>query len=96
MFKLAVDNQIGKNVIRKLERHYEVVLTAGDKADEDWIPEALDLGANVFVSPDLDVPNFLDRENDPAIWIDVPQNLSGDAQFTFIMKKLKSLQTKVV
>jgi hypothetical protein len=91
--KLAIDNQISKYVVQRLKQHYEVVRTAGNDPDEIWLNDALDLGADVFISPDLDVPNFLDKAKaDDAVWIDVPQKLSIEKQFTFLMKKLKGLE----
>lgn len=92
-FKLALDNQVSKKTIEKLKTHYEVVFTSGDLADEIWIEEALALGANVFVSPDLDIPNYLDRFNvDNVYWIDLKQKLKSDKQFRYLRSKLCNLE----
>ena len=90
--KLAIDNQISKYVVEHLKKDYEVVRTAGNDPDHIWISDALDKGADVFISPDLDIPNFLDKENaDWARWIDIPQGLGYEKQYKFIMEKLKKL-----
>ena len=89
--KLAVDNQISLSVVEGLKETHEVVIWADDMQDEDWIDEALDLGAEVFISPDLDVPNYLDRVNSNAHWIDVPQGLPKKRQLNFLIEKLKGL-----
>lgn len=90
--KLAIDNQISLSVVEGLKRTHEVVMWSGDKQDEVWIEDALDLGAEVFISPDLDVPNYLDRINSDAHWIDVPQNLPRNKQLNFIISKLNGLR----
>lgn len=92
--KIAVDNQISKQAIRQLSKHHEVVLTADDQQDEIWIDDALDLGAEVFISPDLDVPNYLDRIHSNAAWIDLPQGLRTENQFSFLMDELKKIGVK--
>lgn len=93
MIVLAIDNQISLNVVNQLKKHYDVALWAGTKADEDWVDEALALGATVFISPDLDIPNILDRFGaDDVLWIDVPQNMPSGRQFEFLMSRLKKVR----
>ena len=90
MLVIAVDNQISLRVVEKLKRKYKVVVWAGNKPDDVWIEEALDLGANIFISPDLDVPNYLDKLNaNWTKWIDVPQKMTKEKQYEFLLKKLK-------
>lgn len=89
MLILAVDNQISLRVVDRLKQHFEVVLWANTMSDEDWVDEALCRGANTFISPDLDIPNLLDRVAPDARWIDVPQGLDRNKQFEFLMKQLK-------
>lgn len=86
---LAIDCQIGLKVVEQLKQHYEIAVYASDKADEDWVNEALEYGANVFISPDLDIPNMLDQLNDSSIWIDVPRGLNKPNQFDYINAKIK-------
>lgn len=86
---LAIDNQISLQVVNQLEQHYEVVLWAGDMSDEDWVDEALLLGANTFISPDLDIPNLLERLAPDVRWIDVPQGLPTAKQYDYLMKAIK-------
>ncbi len=95
MIKIALDNQVSKDVVKRLSSYYDVVVWAADRSDEDWVDEAMTLGAQYFISPDLDVPNLLDRYGyDDVFWIDLPQNLKFDSQFDFIRKKIKGLKNK--
>lgn len=90
--KIAIDNQIASYVVDALRRKYDVVLTAGNMSDEEWIEKALDLGATVFCSPDLDVPNYLQQYDLPYIWIDIPQGLKRHRQFPYLDKRLRELK----
>lgn len=94
MLKLAIDNQIALLVVQQLKRNYEVVMIAGDLPDVVWIEQALDNGATVFISPDLDVPLYLDKnyEDFGLIWIDIPQGLRASGQLAFISKKLSEIK----
>lgn len=89
MIVLAVDNQISLRVVEKLKLHFKVVLWASNAPDEEWVDEALSRGANTFISPDLDIPNILDRVAPDVRWIDVPQGLKQDKQFNYLMGQLK-------
>lgn len=88
---LAIDNQISKRVTDKLSIYFKVVMWAGDKPDEIWVEEALDLGANIFISPDLDIPNMLEKLESDAIWIDVPQGMPSNEQYIYLNKILKNI-----
>lgn len=90
---LAVDNQISTKVVEKLERFYKVAIWAGDKSDEEWVEEGLNLGANIFISPDLDIPNLIDRlaPDEGIIWIDIPQGMARDKQFNYIVSQIKKV-----
>lgn len=94
MFRLAIDNQISKVTVKKLQKHYEVVLWAANLPDEIWVEDAYDDGADVFISPDLDVPNILDRIDAKAYWMEIPQYLNEGSQFNFIMKELQQLKNR--
>ncbi len=95
--KLALDNQVSQAAEKKLSDHYEIVAKAGDKSDEDWIEEAIDSDANVFISPDYDIPNYLERYYDGVgvYWISLPQGIRGIKQFDYLYKKLKALQARI-
>lgn len=88
--KIALDNQISPTV--KLPGH-EIVTWAGDDEDEVWIKRAVEKGAEVFVSPDLDVPNILDHNKYDGIFIQFPQKLKGKGYKAeqFLLRKLKRL-----
>lgn len=90
--RLAIDNQISRLTVDKLRRKFEIVIAVRDEPDEYWVDYALSNGADVFISPDLDIPNLLDHFDSDAAWIDVPQNLRGYRQFDFIMKAIGKLR----
>lgn len=90
--KIAVDNQISYQSIQSLnDRGFLVVQRAFDLPDEVWVIEALKKGAEFIVSPDLDVPNLLDRLNADAVWIDLKQGLKNKAQSVHIENKIKAI-----
>jgi hypothetical protein len=94
VIKIACDNQISKRTVDKLEIRFEVVLRADNEPDELWIEKAIDLGANVFISPDIDVPLILDK-NYPDLdyhWIDVKQGLASKDQYAYLLSKIKDIQ----
>lgn len=70
--KIAVDESIGAALARRIEvRGYEIVARAGHaETDESWMKRALKEGALFIVSPDLDIPSMIERENLPMVWID--------------------------
>lgn len=70
--KVAVDESIGGALTKKIhERGYDVVVRAGHaEKDEDWMKRALAEGALFVISPDLDIPSMIERENLPMVWID--------------------------
>jgi len=68
MFKLALDNQVSKKVKEELSWHYDIVIWADTLPDEYWVKEALNRGANVFISPDLDIINMLTELDSDADW----------------------------
>jgi hypothetical protein len=94
--KIAVDTQISKGVVNRLNNTgYEVVYRASTEPDEVWVPAALDRGATVFVSPDLDIPRILDRVGVDYKWIDVEQGLRSDKQYDYLVKRFKKLRQHV-
>lgn len=90
--RIAVDNQVSAQCIDKLNREHEVVLCANDMPDEEWIELAVDLDVEAIVSPDLDVPNYLDKLNSDIIWIELPQGIKGHNQFDFLIKAIGKIQ----
>ena len=93
--KLALDNQISKVTVERLSSHYEIILMAGDRPDEEWVEDAYFEGANVFISPDLDIPNLLEKIAPPEVpvfWIDIPQGLKSDKQYYNILNQLRKLE----
>jgi hypothetical protein len=94
--KIAVDNQIGKIIVDILkQRKFDIVFRAQDEADHEWIEKALDLGATVFVSPDFDIPFYLDKEypDESYKWVELPQNLPKRKQCEFLTKKLSAFRS---
>ncbi len=70
--KVAVDESVGGALSRKIEaKGYEIVCRAGHaETDESWMKRALAEGALFIISPDLDIPSMIERENLPMVWID--------------------------
>jgi riboflavin biosynthesis pyrimidine reductase len=89
--KIAVDNQISKDIVKRLiKKGYNIVLRAQDEPDEQWVEAALDLGANVIVSPDVDIPILLDRLGaDDVRWIDVPRYKKKENLEKYLIKAFK-------
>jgi hypothetical protein len=90
--RIALDNNCPSCVIKKLEKNgHTVVLYARHEMDEDWVSTALSLGADLFISNDLDIVNMLDRWNESAAFIELPQRVSGYRLSEWIVKQVKLL-----
>lgn len=88
MIKLALDNQVSPSKARALKKHgFDVVVFARDRADEDWVSEAIGKEVDAIVSPDLDVPNLLDAYNSDIVWIEYKSHVKNP--FNFLMQQLK-------
>ena len=61
--KVALDVNVSNYVIGQIARlGDEIVCVAqSSESDHDWVGRAVDKGAEVIVSQDLDVPNLLDK-----------------------------------
>ena len=70
--KVAIDESIGAALAKKIEaRGYQIVTRAGHaETDESWMKRALASEALFIISPDLDIPSMIERENLPMVWID--------------------------
>jgi hypothetical protein len=88
MMRVAFDCQISRAAVEATEdAGFQVVYWAGSEHDELWVAEALDLGADVFMSPDYDIEilaNRYDRE-----FIRLPQGLGGRRLVDFVTRKLR-------
>ncbi len=90
---VALDQCIGWKRIRALkELGYNIVAMAEDaEPDKVWMNRAFANGALFVISPDLDIPNIIEREQYPMIWIDYPhynKDLKGDL-VSYVDKKIK-------
>ena len=87
---IALDNQIARRIV--LPGH-SVVMWAGEDDDEIWVPKAISLGAEVFVSPDLDVLNLLDTLGSDAEFIQFPQGMRGSGKecVAWLLGELKKI-----
>ena len=66
---------------------------AHEEPDEVWFNQALDLGATIFISPDIDISLMVDKMDSPLYkLIEVPQRLSGIELMRFLRKRLKLLK----
>lgn len=63
--KIAYDVGVHDREIGRVTRlGHEVVCVAKQaEADEIWIERAMDNGAEIIFSDDLDIPNYLDKNN---------------------------------
>lgn len=86
--RIAVDNQIGDIAIRTISTKHTVVVRAQDYSDQDWLDAAIGQGAIAIVSPDLDVPNYLDKHAPHIRWICLPQGLRDPYIGSFVLNKL--------
>lgn len=89
--KIAVDNQVSDSCVDSLNDLYDVVLCAGDMPDDEWLELAMDMDVDVIISPDLDVPNYLDKADSDIVWIELPQGLRGRNQFDFLKKRIEKI-----
>lgn len=82
--RIAVDNQISGSTINLLEnKGHKVVFWARHEHDEWWFLEALDKGADIFISPDWDIVILANQHDVPCIHL--PQGLKGKDQATYIL-----------
>ena len=85
--RIAVDNQVGYDAIFYLEsKGHEVVLKAGNEPDNIWFIDALDAGAELFISPDWDIA-FLCNKHDVK-FIQLCQNVRGEKIGKFVINKI--------
>jgi hypothetical protein len=90
---IACDNQVSKQYIDAFESHgFKVVTYAGNRADEDWVLEAIEKGAEVIISPDLDIPNMI-QDIEDMYWIDYQSHRADRFQYT--LKQLKLIEKKL-
>lgn len=94
MIKIACDNHVSINNIEKLKTiGYTVVFRAWDESDFQWCNNALDKGANVFISCDWDIEFICNQNN--VFCIRLPQNKGGKAQFNYITAQLKKIKKQI-
>lgn len=92
--KIALDESIGfKKTDRLRNMGYEVVAIARHaEKDVDWLNRAFANGALFVVSPDLDIPNLIERESYPMIWIDylhIPDSKGGKDWAQYVQERIK-------
>jgi hypothetical protein len=93
---IALDESVGFAKTEQLKRMgYNVVAIARHaEKDVDWLNRAFANGALFVVSPDLDIPNLIERENYPMIWIDylhVPKEAVGVKHWAqYVDKRIKA------
>lgn len=91
---VACDCQISKSTVVEIEKSFAVVFRAQHEADEVWVEQAILKGANVFISPDSDIPDLLETEyaDMETYWIPVRQGLRSADQPKYIIGQLYRLQ----
>lgn len=70
--RIALDESVGFTKTNSLkDMGYEIVCIAKPAEDDIvWLNRAFAAGALFVISPDLDIPNLIEKENYPMIWID--------------------------
>lgn len=85
---IAVDNQVADSAIDYLkDKGFKVVFRARHEPDHEWFQDAMDLGADIFISPDWDI-SFLCNRYDVK-FIQLEQGLKGVGIGKFIEKRIK-------
>lgn len=70
--KIALDESVGNAMAKQIEaKGYRIVCRAASaEPDHVWMKRALEKDALFIISPDLDIPSLIEKENYPMIWID--------------------------
>lgn len=85
---IAVDNQVADMAINYLEnKGFRVVFKAGHEPDNMWFRDAIDEGAEVFVSPDWDISFLCNQYN--VKFIKLKQGLRNIEIGRFIQDRLE-------
>lgn len=92
--RIALDESIGFAKTNRLRNFgYDIVCIAHHaEKDVSWLNRAFANGALFVVSPDLDIPNLIEKENYPMIWIDylhVPEEKGGKQWAEYVHKRIK-------
>lgn len=94
--RIAIDNHVSSAAVQELKsKGISVVLFANDRADIDWVKDAVELNVDAIVSSDLDVPNILDKMGSKILWIDIPQKTKYREQYKIIIKELKKVLKEI-
>ena len=94
--KIACDVNVSGRSIKFLQSHgYEVVYRAGaGQPDRKWFAAALERGAEVFISGDLDIAFLVEKEYDKRIkWLNFP-NMPYDngSANQWLLNRLKQIE----
>lgn len=91
--KLACDNGISLAACDALEAAgHEVVFRAVDEPDEWWVREAIERGAECFVSCDWDIELMADDRGKLSVRLDGNGGVRGAAQAAAILAAIKRLE----
>lgn len=89
--RVAADNQVSNRTIEALEKSgHIVVVMAGDRADYDWLGEAHEKHADIYISPDSDVENF--ALNHSRSYIKLPQGLKSGLLTDFVLQRVNAAE----
>lgn len=91
--RIALDNNCPFITIEWLERAgHEVVYLAKEEPDEVWVDYAIQRGAVIYFSNDLDISNLLEKWDESATCIELPKNMNGLELARWITKRMKAIQ----
>lgn len=88
--KIACDTQIAFRTIEYLNNMgHTVVYRATNEMDNEWFENALNKGAELFISPDIDIDVLCNRHNIKSLKI--PKGLKAKELNVWLKKKLKTV-----
>lgn len=86
--RVAFDTQVPSATIKAAEGcGHQVVYWAKDEHDEWWFREAMERGADVFVSPDWDIALMANKNG--LGFIKLPRGIGKSRLVDFILNRLK-------
>lgn len=95
LIKIALDCHIERSLIEFLKsQNFEIIYIAPPSTpDNVWVESAYLLGANVFISRDLDIGIILDKnEYADCFWIESPAHFKSNKLNKHILNKINNLK----
>lgn len=94
--KIACDVGVSNRSIKFLKnKGFDIVFKASaGQPDKEWFDQALEVGADVFVSADLDIARLVEKEYDRRLkWLNFPNMPYFEGQANnFLYNRLKQIE----